>query len=995
MNFKRIIVFVIVLGMMVGTFSFNGTPGNVKGAGRHHIITVNNITVVHNQNDVVDGIYRNGYFRLNVSFGLADAVGSVNVTWNITHVDSGSSEVDTVQIGNLNAGNHFSVNAHQFNFSVVGNYSINATVWGSYNNSNISTSLTETFHFENHASYELNFEVDPWIPTAETGEYNVRGLPMTGSITNTGNYAISQTKVSINITGDSGSIGMVNPESRELGYLPVGEDHDNIQFIWSPEREGNYTVNITAYDNMSGGYNFTTFDVKVFNVSYIKIWDIQFDPEVDVNTEFSVGVLLTNTGNYAGNTTVTLNILDAQDNVAYTNVSVTEDIMATGGGSSLHYITNISIETEGLYTVNVSVPVDSSLEKSIIIRPNGGEPPQLYNAVMVPDPRDTDVNAPEIVTFYVIYSDVNNNPGLVKLDIDGEKFNMTPSDGIGNSWVDGEQFEHEWTSTVGNHNFSFVCTDGMFNVTFEPPENDFTILDICYTNGTVKGKVTDEYGNVSGVKIDIYQAEVNETGVATGNRINEMYVETDENGSYLTFLDFSESNYIITVNEAWMEANNYIDVIPVIDSFRINEENMKVWKNFTLVKVHGDPLPKYLNGTVIDILNNPLPGVTITVEIFRDEPGNLTIQKEINGTLENITVDITTRTWMNMTTTTDANGAYSIRGVPFDIPKITDVTGRKIFRHDLDGSPNTVPIGWWNVIVNKSGCMNVQQLMQFKKGETTIGNFTLFPGRTPPASIFGFVDPPDASIHTNPERVIVHNMTTGEFTIPYLVPGTYQLTFQAPGYYEMIKIIEIVNHSSYNAGNIQLDILPLLYDITIGPFVDENGDAMSGITVSFTLSGVSYSNVTGADGMAEFAINNFIQIPDGTEIALRKGDKTYTIRWPGDGSWGVNEDDDEDDGSNNDTAKGSNLTMILTSIGIIVLILVAGIVVWISIFRKKTPDIPEETSSCDHACPYCAAPVPPRVTYCPICGEEFNCTECGYPMALGALRCGGCGKVPE
>ena len=159
MNFRRTIVFVIVLGMIMGAFTVDGVSKRAGETDRHPIITVTGITIDHIPQDVVDGIYRNGNFCLNVSFRLAQAVNLVNVTWNVTHIASGSSEINTIHIGNLNAGNDYLLDQHFFNFNNVGEYLINATVWGNHNNSNISTSLIKTFHFEDLARYELHFRI--------------------------------------------------------------------------------------------------------------------------------------------------------------------------------------------------------------------------------------------------------------------------------------------------------------------------------------------------------------------------------------------------------------------------------------------------------------------------------------------------------------------------------------------------------------------------------------------------------------------------------------------------------------------------------------------------------------------------------------------------------------------------------------------------------------------------------------------------------------------
>ena len=995
---NKMMAWAIIVGMVLGFFPMIGVSGEQDPVGRAPEIVVNNVTVFELLDEnVLDDRIANGEYKLNVSFQLTAAVNLVNVTLNVTYVDNVTmSDENTTYLGNLTAGFHHCVDNFTYNFNTPGLYEINATVWGNYSGAAINTSLVTQLNFSDVAMYELNFSILNTIPTAETGEYNVRGLPMTGTITNTGNYGIPQTTVSINITGDSGSIGMVNPEERDVGFLPIGGTHENIMFSWSPTREGNYTVNITAFDNMSGGSNFTTFDVKVFNVSYIKIWDIQFDSEVDVNTEFSVRVQLNNTGNFAGNTTVTLNVLDSQDNVAYTNVSITEDIMATAGGVGTHDITNISIDTEGLYKINVSVPVGPSVEKSIIIRPPDEVPPQLYNPLLAPLPKPltggVDIHAPTVLTFYVTYSDLNNNPGTVKVDIDGEKFNMTPSDGFGNTWAPpGEQFKYEWKSVEGHHNFSFVCTDGMFNVTEYFTDNEFDILPEIITSGTLHGKVTDEKGNVSLAEIVIHSTTLNATNVSV---VDEYFnITADVNGSFTKELDFNDNNYVIFVDEEWMTANNYSEVTPVVDKFKMKEDNLNVWKNFTLVTKPDDIPETWLNGTVTDAFENKLADVNIIVEVFRDMPGSMTYQKEFNGTLENVTVDIVTRTWMNMTTTTDVNGSYSIKGVPFILPEVKTISGTKIF---ID-APNTVPEGWWNVIANKTGYDDSVEMLRFIKGETTLGNFTLNKVDEPPIfQISGIVDPHDATITVVPNKNVELDTATGVFTIANLSKGTYKLTFSAVGYNDSYMEVEIVaTNYTLHYVNLTLIVDVDLTTVKIGPFKDGD-DTVPGINVSFTLGDISYWNVTESDGNAKFDITGYKIIPPDTEITLKYKDKDPIKKSYENLTFGEVKIGDEDKGD------GDKDLLLIVAIVVIVFIIIILVVLIIKSKGKEEDEFFDEELR-EYECPSCGAIVTSDMDACPECGEsfeieEFRCPECSEPVEKDATICDSCGaefELPE
>ena len=987
MNFRRIIVYVTVLGMIMGAFALEGEAGAGE-TDRHMIITVTGIAVQHIPQDVVEGIYRNGNFRLNVSFRFAQAVNQVNVTWNVTHVATGNSEIITIHIGNLNAGNHSSLDNHYFNFGTVGDYQVNATVWGNHNNSNISTSLMNTFRFENLARYELHFENTGWMQ-AKTGEYaNNTLMTITGNVTNIGNYDIQNTNITISIIGPGGSEPVDQPWNNPFGLLMVNDTIDNVQFNWRPEIEGDYEVNITVTEMYTKQSNSTNFSVRVRDVVDINVGEIRHEESVMVDDEFEVTAFLNNTGNVEANVVVNITILDSRNVTVYwTNNNLS---IAPHETSSITFY-NITILHEGLYTVRINAEQYCQNESDLVVL-HGFHPLMwLEGETFVPNPWVENVHADDIITFYVNYSDKNNDSGIVTLVVDNEEYEMILSDGVGDTWDTVETFEYEWTAIEGNHNFYFNFTDGLSEETYAPLHPDFKVYP---QTGMLYGKVTDSRTgkNISGAKIVLYSTFLNATNVI---KIDTYYnLTADENGSYMKELPFSDWKYVLLVDELWMEANDYGDPSPAISIFWMNANNMEVWKNFTL----GDPdhkWPARLNVTVVDQKAIYLPGVTITVEIFKDEPGETIVQKYINGTLENVTVLVTTRTWMNFTGTTGENGSCSIWGIPFDKPYNLDITGRKIFRHDHK-EPDTAPEGYWCVIASKDGYETKEKWLEFREGKTTYWNLILEEKAVKYGNILGIVDPPYASISIDPEKMVEHNKTTGDFLITELEDGNYTLNFSAPGYIDKIIEITIIDGRNYSIGKISLINGPPLptYFVIMGPFTDANGENVQDITITFTCENVTYCSMTGSDGIAYFEMRDPPGNLYGTEITIEKGSKERRWIWNVDEAPLINPFSDEEDEEKADRGRNdSTILIILISIGIIIVTIGVGIVVWISIFRKKTPDIPEETSSCDHACPYCAAPAPPRVTYCPVCGEEFSCAECGHPTALGALRCGGCGSV--
>ena len=999
---KNIMTYIAIFGMIASMFPVFGVWAEEENQGRDAHILVNDITLMHLPEDVVDGIYRTGNFRLNVSFQLTDAVRFVNVTLNVTYVNNATmTEENTTHLGNLSAGNYFSLDLHPFSFSTEGEYRINATVRGNYSGSNISTSLVEQIRFSNQARYELNFEVTEGAQ-AETGEYaNDTVLTITGNVTNKGNYDIHSTNITINITGPEGFEEFDQPWSNPFGMLMVNKTIDDVEFHWLPSMEGDFDINVTATDVITNQSSSTNFTIRIQDVADIHIGVIQPEESVKVGKEFEVTVFLNNTGNAENDVNVTLTILNANLVSVYTGW-IWGEISPIDLKTPIKFL-GIIISTKGTYTIRASIE-GSQNECELIVSPLDPTQPVLEGEIMVPNPYEEDVHAGEIITFYVNYSDVNNDSGNVTLILDDTEYEMVLSDGVGDSWVSGETFKYEWKAIEGTtHNFYFNFTDGLFtDLPYRPLYDDFTVLPPI--KGMLYGKVTHDDENVPYAKINIYQQELNVTGAPTGNHTNITYVETDENGSYMKELSFSDYKYILEVDGDWMAANDYKGADPAITNFWVNSINLVIWKNFTLESTIPEPPETWLNGTVNDTEGNPLYEVTITVEIFTDEPpGKMLVQKELNGTMQNVSVDITNRTWTNMTATTDANGTYSIIGVPFGVPEALNDTGTKTFRHDLGDIPRKVDEGWWYVNASEDEYVSQEKMLKFVEGETTVWNFTLErpPDGKQKATISGIIIPADAKITIVPTATIKHDNTTGVYSIVDLEDGNYTLTFNATGYIDRTVNASIVDGKDYIVGEITLPDWRgdgVMDEVTIGPFMDGD-DAVSGITITFSLE-KDYDGVTGSDGNVTILLYEPRENLKGIEITATKGDVTKKWKWiideaPYDAFKAGEEG--KDDGEKKSSIGG----IILIILGIVAIIIVVVVILMMRSKTKEEELFEEEMR--EYECPGCGAIVNAGMDACPECGEvfeveEFRCPECSELVEKDATICDSCGaefEMPE
>ena len=993
-NRKNMMLYLIIAIMVTSAFPLMACAKHGEEptrAGRANEITINDISI---ENPFGTDTYPNAPLRVTVDYTLTQAITGVNITVNVTG-PLGELPGNLTQQGNQAANNYIVMT--NFDFADPGLYTINATVEGWYNGGMINHSMELA---DENFTTMISYRVDVAIQGAMVGNsYGMSLLSIECVVNNTGNVMVDSTNVTINITDTTTLVEEINITPKkcnliETTILPKAES-DPITFQWIPSHEGidvSYWINVTATNVTEQDSNTTSIEVDVMDVVDIHLKGMTAPDFVIPDEEFNVSVSVNNSGNAAGTGDVKVSIypIGEPGNVIWNDTKTSSEVPPKLEIFPVMVdFVDIQLDTPGAYVIKaelIGTAEDEFANLQVNETPN--IEPVLDNQSIVLSPEPPVVEG-TIITFTVSYSDADGDKGNVTLYLDDEPFAMVNGS---DDWAGGVDFTYSWESTVGIHTYYLFAedvnggNDTILNATLQP----FSFEVTEKTDGWLYGKVVDVDGNVSGAKLVIYSTKLNETNVTV---VDEYYnTTTDIDGDYSSFLPFSFKKYGVLVDEDWVEGNGYTGVEPHLKTILLTSDDPVKWANFTLETEPVFETETWLNGTVSDIDGN-LSDVDITVVIFVDEPG------EMNVTVDddNVTVNITTRTWMNLTAKTDENGTYSIKDIPFNVIKIGDLptTATKVYRQDIDGIPEAVKVGQWNVIAHKAGYVDETALLEFEDGETTIWNVTLELYVEVKYKISGIVDPLDATIMIGTMSVSVDN-ETGAFSIENLTDGSYTLTFTATGYKTTTKTVTI-NGSDETIGKVELVLDEEEigdYTVSVGPFEDKNGDGVSGIKVSFSYDGKEWSETTGSSGKAIFTGFPLIKIPEGTPITFSRDGETYTGTSP------LTDDELKTfvEPSKKKTDDDSNLIII---IAIIVIVFIIIVLVVLAMKSKGGEEEIEEVR--EYECPSCGAVVTSDMESCLECGEtfeeeEYKCPECTELVEKDATLCDSCGaefEMPE
>ena len=1042
---NKLVLLMLAAAMVMSSFPLMASAVE-EGApvpGRAGEIVINNLTIVTPIFNVVNGMYANDFHRVEINYTLSQAIDNVNVTLNVSLPGGGYHPENVSHEGNQGAG----VNASlmEVDFTEAGLYTIKATVNGS-NGTGMTNDTAElaNVHFETNIWFNVGVMAEGSEIGGVFGNDPMSPITINCTLNNTGNKMVTHTNLSLEIKDHT------SQEIEGRIRAPFGADPwrvfdqmmnpgsgivDPIIFNWWPSHEGTFDVNVTATNESSGSSNSTIISVVVQNITDINLVRIVSGQQYDHGENFNVSAQLNNTGNAPGKANVTLSIYekDTPANVVWGPETLESDPVPTEGGASTgrsgtEVIFLIDQETEALAMGEYKIKAElegtaQTAELNLTINPPANQPPLLSadSISLTPDAYIEDVYEGEDITFAIDYTDPDEDIGNVSITIDDTAYDMVNAS---DNWTGIVTFTYTLEDvTVGEHTLSFVAEDANHPASLEIEAAYFTVLEI--TTGWLKGTVVDEDGNVTGAKIDIYQAELNETGVPTGNRTNETFA-LSTNGTYTKLLSYSAYKYVVMVNEAWLADNNYTGAevegeAGNLDSFLLNKYNTLQWVNFTLVTAVEENKTT-LAGKAIDAAGANLSGVEITIIIYQD------VEDETNITEEgvNVTVDTITRTWY-ITEKTDENGNYTIGDEDdenLDEPLMNDVTATQVYiiRDNQTDKPDDIKTNvqwsdgklWLKIVASKSGYVdNTTESFPFIKAETTAWNPVLTLSEVT-YEVTGKIEtsddkalPADVAITFNGKKV---DSTNGEFTVLNVKNGVHKLTITATGYIEYIDDNITVNGSNKDLGTITIewDGIPIDNDTknsTVGPFT-YNGALVNGITVSFELDGKTESTATGVftDGVATFV--GIPKIPKGTEITatLGTGDKEIKRTW----KWGeetapytdifdpdvvIPEKEKEDDDSE-----------ILLIVAIVVIVFIIIILV---VLAMKSKGVPEDELFDDeireYECPSCGAIVTSDMDTCPECGEvfeeeEYKCPECGDLVEQDSTECDSCGaefEAPE
>ena len=195
-------------------------------------------------------------------------------------------------------------------------------------------------------------------------------------------------------------------------------------------------------------------------------------------------------------------------------------------------------------------------------------------------------------------------------------------------------------------------------------------------------------------------------------------------------------------------------------------------------------------------------------------------------------------------------------------------------------------------------------------------------------NITGRIVPHDAIMNTCCQSTVPDfNNTTGEFSLSDLKNGEYRIAFASPGYDPHVEIIQI-NGSDVDLGTLTLvkeGAEPSSHIVSVGPWLDGDGNGIPGINVSYVMDGKGYWTQTDVNGMAwiEGPVGS---IPNGTTITASF--QTRELEW----EWNAeappyNAINSREEGS------ADNLGLIIIAFGILLVLIVATVVL-ILFFRR-------------------------------------------------------------
>lgn len=454
--------------------------------------------------------------------------------------------------------------------------------------------------------------------------------------------------------------------------------------------------------------------------------------------------------------------------------------------------------------------------------------PVLEDLTSVPDavPPGTEI------TFSMNYTDPGNaTPDYVRLFIDGAwngsistfeddllNVTMNPLDVHDKNCTDGKEYTWTWTpgsEELGVHSYSFLAMTGYNASKLVPVNNSFEVMDPPVPNSTVFGRVfTGTETPVPGATVVICGGETGCCAPTIGTYHN---TTTDTEGNYSRSLRLG--SYFLYVN-----ATGYHDSAAY--DFILPGAGYEVEKDFVLLSLDAAEAHRTtsMGGYIRGGNGTGIADAVVTV---------------VTGSGDNESAIL----YDNLTDRTDRYGHYFIEGIS---------------------------IGTWVVTVEAEGYLIGWLRLTFGT-EPLDRNLTMLPEMIF-YNVTGAVEPASAKIKLGYIEVDV-NRTTGRFCFNKLVPDNYTLEFSAEGC-ENHRINLSLIDGDVDIGTVVLERSPVI--LVIGPLLDDDGEPVVGVLVSFIYDGNLYSASTDAEGTAAFPGLALEIPPRGVEITASKDGNEVT-----------------------------------------------------------------------------------------------------------------------
>ncbi len=863
-------------------------------SGRAGEITINSLEIKGDPN--VNGVFSNTPHVLGISFTLAENILNVNTSVAIDNANQTYTDNNDTGNGDLQNGRHNSQLG--LNFQEEGWYEITVIIegWSTIAGSMVNDQIIRYIEFRNIVQFSLNYEI--YGIGDDNGVYSKSTTSLNCIINNTGNIPASNYQLKLEIEDSNQNDQTIDGDTVDIDYLDTVDQPILNNFRWTPTHEDTFQVTFTISNDFltrpNATTNSTTFQIIIQNISAVELNISETEPpNVFAGYEFALSVFVENTGNSLLQAELVLSYYPSNNPGDSTHINTTDrnipPISMSGHPIELSY-KGIVIEEEGEYVIEMEETTTGTVNTSTIyVDSFPNQPPALNNITHMPY---DSITAGDTVTFNLNYSDIDNDQGIVNIIIDGVQHQMEPQ---GNQWNDIVNFQFQWIATwdeesdpyhIGQeHYYSFYTEDDQGNGrNYTNNGLNYSLLVLPPDDGSISGKVIDQEGMpVEGATIVIYDG---------GNYYN---ITSDSSGFYSINLPMKD--YIAKLDWDWIVENGYEDGYPQgypsqrMIKLELNLDTFPITQNFIIIK-KTIPSPAQLNGSVNDTVGNYLEGVSIELIVFVDEKDSMMVDITIAGVVKKSLINVTNRTWYNLTAVTDDEGKFYFLDIPLSNTEIEAYpqTGLKTYREDREDLPQSATTGYWKIHAELEEYEYGYGTFSRKGSHDTVINRTIYdPAAT---SVFfkkEFTSTALITLEENIEDILDYNHTfsgsivpvdadifidgtlietfNGNFTMR-LITGTYEILGKKEGYKDFTTTMNI----SKDIRGYLIVLLGITEEVTIGPFRDSNGNNIPGISISFELDGRKYSGTTDDSGSVTFEIDFGSELADDTMITLDYND---------------------------------------------------------------------------------------------------------------------------